>query len=206
MKILNTPQRTPEWYSARRGIPTCSRFDSILTPKTGKPSAGQDKLINELIAEAIMPPEQGVINTYVSAEMEQGMILEAEARCAFELQFATAPVGEVGFILHDSGSFGGSPDALVGDHSGVEIKCPQGATHVGYVRANELPPEYRCQVHGYMIVTGRNEWEFFSYARNLPPLRVLVRRDDFTASLERELLAFVDRLNTARKLFNLPKI
>lgn len=207
MIAFNVPQRSESWFDARRGLPTCSRFDAILTPKTGKPAAAQDGLINSLIAESIAPAAEGFIKPeYVSAEMEQGMKLEAEARCAYELEFAPAPVSEAGFLLHDSGLFGGSPDALVGEVGGCEIKCPLLATHVGYVRNGTLPDAYRCQVHGYLIVTGRAWWSFFSYARGAEPLHLTVTRDDFTARLEAELFAFCARYNAERAKFNLPPI
>ena len=207
MKIISVAQRSDAWFAARRGLPTCSRFGSILTPKTGKPASAQDALINELIAESIVPPESGFVRPpFISEEMEQGMKLEAEARCAYELEYAKLPVTEAGFILHDSGMFGGSPDALVGDVGGCEIKCPLAATHVGYIRAGVLPDAYRCQVHGSLIVTGRAWWDFFSYARNFPPFHLRVTRDPFTDVLERELTAFVTRYNIERAKFNLPKV
>jgi hypothetical protein len=207
MRTLLMPQRSLEWFNARRGIPTCSRFDAILTPKTGKPAAAQETLINALIAESIAPPDAGFIKPeYVSKEMEQGMRLEAEGLCAYDLEHATAPVTEAGFILHDSGLFGGSPDALVGDVGGCEIKCPLLSTHIGYVRAGVLPDTYRCQVHGYLVVTGRAWWDFFSYARHTPPFHLRIERDDFTAKLEAELMAFCARYNAERAKFNLPPI
>jgi hypothetical protein len=205
MTVVDTAQRSESWFEARRGLPTCSRFSSILTAAQARPSAAQDTLINELIAESILPPEQGVIRP-ATADMEQGMKLEAEARCAYELEYASEPVREVGFVLHDSGLFGGSPDALVGESGGVEIKCPAPATHVGYFRAGVLPNEYKAQVHGYMIVTGRAWWDFFSYARNLPPLCLRIVRDEFTAKLAVELGNFCARYNEARAKFGLPPI
>jgi hypothetical protein len=207
MRIIEVPQKSEAWFAARRGIPTASRFDSILTPKTGKPASAQETLINALIAESITPPDAGFIGQrYTSEDMEHGMILEAEARCAYELEFAKGQVTEAGFILHDSGLFGCSPDALVGEDGGCEIKCPKAETHVGYVRAGVLPDAYKCQVHGSMIVTGRNSWSFFSYARNFPPFHLRVTRDDFTATLERELFAFASRYNVERAKFGLPLI
>jgi len=206
MTTVFAPQRSEAWFEARRGIPTCSRFDKILTAAKGLPSAAQDTLIDELIAESICPPEQGLIRPHVTPEMEQGMRLEGEARCAYELEFAKWPVREVGFVLHASGMFGGSPDALVGDVGGVEIKCPNAATHVGYIRGSTLPNEYKCQVHGYMVVTGRDWWDFFSYARGFEPLCVHIVRDEFTAKLERELFTFCCEYNEARAKFNLPPI
>lgn len=205
MRALATIQRSEEWFALRRGIPTCSRFDKIVTAVTGKPSSMQDRLIDELISESILPPEQGVVK-YVSEEMEQGMILEAEARCSYELNHATAPVKEIGFLLHDSLLYGGSPDALVGDEGGAEIKCPSGPVHVGYFRAGVLPDCYKQQTHGYLAVTGRPWWDFYSYCRNLPPFHIRVMRDSYTASLEAELIKFSIKYNEARVQFGLPKL
>jgi hypothetical protein len=202
---FDNPQRSEGWYEARRGLPTCSRFDKILTAVQGKPSSAQNTLINELLAESLCPPQEGLIRL-ATAEMEYGMKLEAEARCAYEFAFASEPVSEVGFLLADCGLYGGSPDALVGDTGGVEIKCPNATTHIGYYRAGELPNEYRCQVHGYMIVTKRPWWDFFSYARNIQPFHIRVHQDEFTAKLATELLAFCARYNEARAKFDLPPI
>ena len=206
MSTPDTPQRSLAWYERRRGIPTGSRFDMILTPSQGNPAAAQETLINQLIAESVLPPDEGLIPGHITEEMRQGMILEGEARCAYELQYAKEPVSEVGFVLHGSGLFGGSPDALVGEDGGVEIKCPAPATHIGYYRGGELPLTYRCQVHGYMIVTGRKWWSFFSYARNFEAFHVIIERDEFTQKLEDELYRFAERYNNARKLFGLKPI
>lgn len=203
MKIIDHPQLSAEWFNVRRGLPTCSRFDQIMTAVTCKPSAGQSKLIDELIAESICPPEEA-IPSYVSPEMEAGMKLEAEAKCSFQLEYANgAPIKEVGFILADCARYGGSPDLLVGEDGGAEIKCPSPSVHVGYIRAGELPSIYKLQIHGYMIVTGRSHWSFFSYARHLPPFHLRIERDEFTAKLEAELLNFCQKYNDARVAFGL---
>lgn len=204
MKIVNVLQGSEAWFAARRGLPTASRFDQIITPVNGAPSKSQEKLINELLAEALLPESNAPER--LTDEMRSGMILEAEARCAYELGFATAKVSEVGFVLHESGLFGCSPDALVGEDAGAEIKCPNPTTHLGYVRAGVVPSDYRCQIHGAMIVTGRACWDFFSYHRGLTPFCLRVTRDDFTAKLAAELVAFCTRYNEARAKFDLPPI
>ena len=95
MTINDAQQRSPEWYESRRGLPTCSRFDQILTAAKGQPSKSQDALICQLIAESICPPEEGIIRP-MTPEMEAGLRLEGEARSSYELEFAPAPVREVG--------------------------------------------------------------------------------------------------------------
>jgi len=208
MKSYNLNQRSEEWHKLRAGIPSCSRFDKILSPKQATPSAAQDTLINELIAESIQPPESGFIVSphAMTPEMEQGVVLEAEARCCYELEHAKLPVHEVGFVMHDSGLFGGSPDALVGEEGGVEIKCPQLATHIGYVRDGELPDAYKLQVHGYLVVTGLPWWSFFSYTRFAAPFHLTIKRDEFTEKLEKELYVFCERYNKERIKFGLKPI
>jgi hypothetical protein len=205
VKTHEFQQRSEAWFEARRGLPTCSRFDKILTAAKGQPSSAQDTLIDELLAESIVPPEQGVILP-MTPEMEAGMKLEVEARCYYELEVAKEPVTEVGFMVHESGLFGGSPDALVGDMGGVEIKCPKAATHIGYVREGVLPNDYKCQVHGYMAVSGRKYWDFMSYHRGIKPFILRVERDDFTEKLAAELLRFCEKYNQARIEFGLQPI
>lgn len=200
MKTIDFPQRSPEWFEARRGLPTASRFDQILTPAKGEPSKAQETLINELIAECLT--EAGEDRR--TAAMEAGNLLEDEARAAYELDHAEGlSVQQVGLLLEDSGRFGGSPDSLVGEDGGLEIKCPIAATQVAYVRAGLLPSDYRCQVHGHLVVTGRAWWDFFSYHRGLPSLRVRVTRDEFTDKLSVELGKFCAKYNEARARFGL---
>lgn len=205
MKTLDVEQRSQAWFEARRGIPTASRFDSILTAVTGKPSKAQDSLIDQLISESILPPQQGELK-YTSEEMIEGMRLEGEARCKYMLDYAKGDVKEVGFILHESGLFGCSPDGLTGDDRGLELKCPSGPVIVSYIRAGVLPPDYRCQVHGSMVVTGRKGWDFMAYHRSFPEFFLAVEWDDFTDRLQEELFVFADKYNQARVQFGLPKL
>lgn len=205
MITLDTAQRSEAWYEARRGMPTASRFDMILTPKTGKPAAAQETLINELIAESVLPPQEGAI-VPATEEMYEGMKLEAEARCYYELEQAKAPVTQVGFCIHDSGLFGCSPDGLVGEDGGLELKVPLAKTHIGYVREGVLPDAYKTQVHGSMIVTGRKWWDFFSYSRHFEPFHIRVERDAFTERLQDELYFFCRKYNNERIKFGLKPI
>lgn len=205
-RVLTMPQRSEEWFKARRGIPTASRFARILTPARGEPATAQGELIDELLAECLCPGEEAVVQ-HASADMEYGMRLEAEARCSYELEFAKgAEVKEVGFVLSDCGRFGGSPDALVGEDGGVELKVPTPAVHIGYLRAGVLPLKYKAQVHGYLVITGRAFWDFMSHARGLPPFLLRVKPDDFTKKLAAELNHFCTRYNEARVRFDLPPL
>jgi len=195
MKVFDCLQGSKQWHDSRRGVPTASRFDMILQPHKCKPSASQDRLINQLIAETysnIWPEVAG----YISPAMDHGTKTESTARARYELE-TDIDVQQVGFCLSDCGRFGCSPDGLVGSDGGVEIKCPERATHVQYVRDGVLPLEYKAQIHGCLIVTGRAWWDFWSYAENLPSFKIRVYPDDFTKLLHEEVLRFVDKYQAA---------
>jgi hypothetical protein len=72
-------------------------------------------------------------------------------------------VQQVGFI--SKGEYlGFSPDGLVGDAGGVEIKCPEQHTHLRYMRSGgNAWKAYRWQVIGALWLTGREWWDFVSY-------------------------------------------
>lgn len=186
MIFHDVQQGSDEWFALRRGVITASRAKMILTPKTCKPSAQQDELIQELIGErlSLIPPE-GVEN-FTNRAMDWGRHCEQEARQWFCMN-RDVDVTNGGFCLTDDGRFGASPDSLIGADSVLELKCPQSKTQVKYLLTGELPDEYRGQCHMHLIVTERSCCEFLSYSPGLPPLLVKVVPNDFTDLLRKEL-------------------
>jgi hypothetical protein len=194
MIILEREQGTPEWFAARRGIPTASGFDSIITA-SGKPSKSAETYRNKLLAEWLLGDS---VESFESPWMARGKEYEAEARdaAAFILGREITPTG---FILHDSREYGCSPDGLIGD-SGIEIKCPAAHTQIGYLMYGGLPSAYVPQVQGSMAVTGAREWWFFSYYPGLPPVLARVARDDNWQELFAvEMAAFIRDLNNDKE-------
>lgn len=191
MKLVNCVQGSPEWFSARCGIPTASNFDRIIT-STGKPSAQRTKYLYQLAGERITgKPEE----TYQNGAMQRGKEMEAEARNFYDLT-ATEIIMQVGLCLTDNGLVGASPDGLVGSDGCLEIKCPLMATHVGYLLNGELPTEYFQQVHGELYVTGRKWIDFMSYYPRMAPLIVRVEPDKaFHSKLKVELEVFCAELD-----------
>lgn len=195
MKVIECEQKSKEWWGARRGVPSASEFHKIITPKTNKPSAQQDGYICKLIAEKyanIWPDESG----FVSPAMQHGIDNEEAARLFYEFD-NDLDVTQVGFCLSDCGRFGCSPDGLIGDDGGLEIKVPSLETQARYLLEGVLPPEYACQVHGSLAVTGRKWWDFVSYSEQLPTFKIRVEPDDFTKLLHDEVLKFVEKYRRA---------
>lgn len=172
MRVNNHEQGSQEWLESRLGRPTASNFSKLLTP-TGKPSSSADAYINELIAQKITGelPE-----FYINDAMARGNELEPAAKTLYELT-NDVEVVEVGLCLHDTLDCGASPDGLVGDDGGIEIKCPLPHTHVSYLRDGKLPNKYIPQVQGCLWITGREWWDFMSYHPSMQDLIVRVYRD-----------------------------
>jgi hypothetical protein len=193
-QIFHCEQKSLDWWNLRRGIPTASAFDRILTPAKGQPSAQQDEYIAELIAERseFSPPFVVPDGGFVSDEMTEGIRREPEARNWYAMQ-TDGDVRQVGFVLSACGRFGASPDGLVGEDGGLELKNPSAKTHVKYLLKGTLPVEYKCQLHGSLIVTGRKWWSFVSYCPGFAPLHLRIEADDFTAKLRDELERFDKR-------------
>ncbi len=204
MKIIDCEQGTGEWWEAKRGIPSASNFDRIFTPKTMKPSAQADKYIYELVADlaSLTPPYFTNQGRPINAAMQNGINSEPDARKWFELRF-DVDVHRVGFCTSDDSRIGASPDGLIGDDQGLELKCPELKTQVEYLVDGTLPDAYKCQVHGSMIVTGRKVWHFLSYAPGLPPFHVRVEPDEFTAKLAVALDDFVKRYDEVLARFGI---
>lgn len=197
MKILNVEQGSPEWLRARLGIPTASQVDRLLTPKTLKISSQAGTYRNQLLAEwwCGYPIDWGGQSSF----MERGTDMEPEARAWYELQ-RDVEATQVGFVLRDDGRFGGSPDSLVGEDGGLEIKCPALHTHLGYLLDPEaLTAEYRGQVQAYLYLTGRAWWDLLAYNPELPPVVRRVERDElYIAALDKVLAEFLGELERAR--------
>lgn len=197
MKIHDVSQRTLDWAKLHVGIPTASGFGNLLTPEFKIREGEMPRSYLHLkIAEAWRGQPVIDLNTF---SIEQGDIVEGEARPFYELE-TNQKVREVGFITTDDGKAGCSPDGLIGDDCGLEIKCPSVQMHVKYLLDGVLPKDYACQVHGSMYVTGYPRWTFLSYRRNFPPFIITVERDEeIMGKIANALERFHENFDIAKK-------
>lgn len=192
MQIINCQQNSPEWYKLRLGIPTASNFDKIVT-STGEPSKQRTKYLWQLAGERV----SGVIEeSYQNANMQRGTMMQEEAKKFYEIVNGVI-VNEVGFCTEDGLKYGCSPDGLIDNDGGLEIKCPTIAVHVGYLINKVVPTEYIQQIQGNLFVTGREWWDFLSYYPGLKPLLIRVTPDEkFFKAFEKEINIFNAELDS----------
>lgn len=185
-------QGTPEWFAARAGLVTASKFQTVQAKgKDGGRSVTRYDYMRQLAGEILTgePAPEG----YSNAFMERGHELEDEARSYFALKRNADP-HQVGFIRN--GRMGCSPDSLLGENAGLEIKVAIPAVQIERLQRGELPTEHKAQVQGSMLVTGRPVWHFVSYCPKLPTLILDVPRDDeYLAQLAKAIEAFNTELD-----------
>jgi hypothetical protein len=159
----------------------------------GDPSKQRDKLLYTLAGERILRRRE---ETYSNAAMIRGTEMEPEACAVFEMM-TEQEVQHVGFCFQDERvDRGCSPDGLIGEMSGLEIKCPSLPVHIEYLLGGKLPAAYFQQVHGSMLMTDRDTWWFCSYYPDMPPLILKVDRDEkFTTALDAALDVFCAELS-----------
>lgn len=221
MIIIDVEQGSQQWFDARSGVPTGSRFGDIVDADGNlkKPRAKKDQeagkladAVNTYIDFLLAEPyaDRDSDGTPVTSAMQYGIDTEVRARLRYDLMANPPSLREAGFILHDSKLFGCSPDALIFSDigregqllGGLECKCPTTQKHIRYLREGVLPDEYKAQVHGGLVVTGAKWWDFMSYHEKLEPLYVRVVPDEYTANLEKTLFQFADILEAERQKFS----
>lgn len=194
MIALDIKQGSPEWHWARLGIPTASQFSRLLTAKTLKLSSGSEDYMHELLAEWLIGMPVGGA---ASGFMARGSEMEAWAVDYYEFQ-RDVTTSRVGFCLLDNRMAGCSPDRLVGDDGGLEIKCPGAKQHVANLL--DMTSDHFAQTQGCLFVTGRKWWDILSYHPDLPSAIVRVERDEtYIAALGSAIAQFIERLTAARE-------
>lgn len=180
MQLIDCDQNTPEWYAARLGIPTASAFSTILsTNKDAKDKKTRTEYMRKLAGEIVTGEP---MESYSNVHMERGKVQEDEARDLYSFMRDCDPQ-RVGFIRN--GDRGCSPDSLIGDDGGLEIKTALPHIQIDRLLRGTLPPEHKAQVQGNIWLCERKFWDFCSYCPKLPLLVVRVQRDaEYIAQLE----------------------
>ena len=186
MQVFDFEQGEEEWFRARMGIPTASKFATVMAKGEGKTrSEYMRKLAGEILTGE---PQEAFSNSHT----ERGNAMEDEARQHYAF-VEVAEIKRVGFIRN--GNKGASPDSLVGNNGGLEIKTALPHIQIDRLERDRLPPEHKAQVQGNLWLSEREWWDFVSYWPKLPILTVRVYRDeDYIKTMADEIDRFNDEL------------
>jgi exodeoxyribonuclease (lambda-induced) len=199
--IYGAPQGGREWFQARVGVITASRFAdavSVLkkasgTKKAGDPSGAAEKYACDLAIERISRKHYG--DTFETFAMKRGTELEAMARMIYESRTGNF-VDEAGIVLTDDRLFGYSTDGFVNDDGLIEIKCPIDSVKVFNILKTGDISDYMHQIQGGLWITGRKWCDFVMHCPDLEAvnkdlyIKRIDRNEDFISKLETDLMAF----------------
>jgi putative phage-type endonuclease len=208
MRTVECEQGSAQWLAVRSGRITASRIcDVMAVLKRGGESADRRNYRMALVAERLTGQSE---QHYVSPEMLWGTEQEQFARTAYELQNEVM-TDQVGFVLHPTLDYSGaSPDSLVGDLGGLELKCPKTTTHLAYMMAGQVPEEYQHQMQWNMACADREWWDFASYDPRLPEgLRLfkarLPRDEGHIAEITEEVIRLNSEVEEILRRLGAPK-
>lgn len=205
MKTVFCEQKGAEWLAIREKCLTTGSDMGLWLTKNDKRSrdARMARICNHLSlsvekdAWQLQQEEDEARRMSYNLPVQRGNRLEPQAREVYQMTTGNE-VEEVGIILTDDDLFGFSPDGMIPSRvvgtpawkKGLEIKSPWPDTHIEYLLAGILPEEYACQVHGGMVISEVDCWDFESFCPGWPPLIVEVKRDKFTDELAKGLEDF----------------
>lgn len=190
---MDIEQLTDEWFEARLGKATASHFEDIVgVGKNGAPLAGRKNYKMQLVLERVtgLTPDR-----FQTGAMGWGTDTEDLAAMAYALETGNG-VTKAGFIEHPELAAGASPDRLVGEDGGLEIKCLNSANHFEVLKAQAVPIKHMAQIQGNLWITGRKWWDFASFDPDMPEkaqlfIKRVLRDEEYIANLEAAVRQFL---------------
>jgi len=188
-------QGTEEWFKAKLGRIGASRVHELLPKKTGGYYASRKNLMADLIVQELTGVYESIPPT---AAMRHGTETEPLARMAYEDRHGI--VDEEGFVMHPTiKRLGASPDGRVFPDGGLEIKCPNTATHIETFLTGKVDREYIVQMNTNMMVFKATWWDFVSFDNRLPEdleyyEKRFLRDESLCDTIESEVNIFVREL------------
>jgi hypothetical protein len=203
MIIHDVEQGSPEWFALRAGMPTSSNAKKLVTSQ-GKESKSMPEYAIELAGDLYAGQPLNAFEG--NAWTDRGTELEDSARSLYEM-VNDVEAQTVGFITDDDQQHGASPDNLIGEDGGLEIKCLKATNHIKaimYYKKNKKPPtDYVSQVQSCLFETGRKWWDLMFFHPDLPELIIRIEPDlEFHKVLESQLKAVIIERDKIVKLLN----
>lgn len=184
MTFYDVDQNTDAWMALRLGKATCSNFGCFMA-NDGKAFGEPAKAYALQIALEIDTGKKAEYS-FGNEHTERGHEQEPLARKLYEDEnFVTVDNG--GFFCW--GTYGDSPDGLIGADGVLEIKSVGAKAHYATLMRKSFDPAYRWQLVGHLDCTERAWVDFASYCAEFSENKRLIvhrlQRDDYADELSR---------------------
>lgn len=191
-KIIDCEQGSEIWFRVRAGMPTASEFDTVqASGKGGGESKTRRTYMLKLAGEIVTgEPMEAYTNQY----LERGKIIEDEARSYYSFS-TNSELKRIGFIRDEKNKAGCSPDALIGNDGGLEIKTAAPHILIDHIERNQIPAAHVAQCQGFLWIAQREWIDLSIYWPKMPSFIKRVTRDErYIANLAREVTRFNEEL------------
>lgn len=172
--IADAQQGSEMWQILKLGVISASNVSKVVAKKG---SETRNTYMANLVAQICT----GVFEEINSKYLEWGNFHEDAARSYYEFSTGNV-VKELPFVFKDD-TFrtGCSPDGIVSESRGVEIKCPYNATNfIQFLVDDKIKPEYVWQYQFSLWVMNAESWDFVQYHPSMKknPMKVLTVYQD----------------------------
>jgi YqaJ viral recombinase family. len=163
--IADAQQGSEMWQILKLGVISASNVSKVVAKKG---SETRNTYMANLVAQICT----GVFEEINSKYLEWGNFHEDAARSYYEFSTGNV-VKELPFVFKDD-TFrtGCSPDGIVSESRGVEIKCPYNATNfIQFLVDDKIKPEYVWQYQFSLWVMNAESWDFVQYHPSMKKTR-----------------------------------
>lgn len=175
LPVANSEQGSDAWRTLKLGVISASNASKAVAKKG---TDTRDGYMAELVAQVCT----GIMGDFDSKAMEWGRTHEDAARANYEFMQNVA-MTQLPFVFKDETfRVGCSPDGIVSEIKGAEIKCPFNTMHfIRFMADERLKPEYQWQTQFTMWVLGAGEWDVVQFDPRMKknPIHVItIARDE----------------------------
>lgn len=167
-----------DWLKLRAGKVCGSELKNLITDK-GKIRSWASEMPNSYLCRKLAEKwlGQALESFQGSRQTDQGTLWEPKARAYFAA-LLEVDIEQVGGIESDDKLLWCSPDGIISETTGLEIKVPNTDRHISWLLdGQKVPDDHILQVQFGLFVSAWKAWHFLSWSNNLPHLAVPVEPD-----------------------------
>lgn len=207
-------QNTDSWLKLKRGVLTASNICKILTPSRLEISKATGYLY-EFCRQLVDDMPYGDFST---RHTDRGLVEECFALQTYEANFGG--LKRCGFVENTRHGFkiGCSPDALVGEEGGVQVKSFTPNAQFGNIVEDRIEACHLLQVQMELFVTERAWWDVIYQSSGTHQIVTRVYPDeekqgkikeacsDFYSRVEIAMQTYRQKLTDAKRFFPTPPV
>lgn len=178
--IKDIEQQSDEWFDLRIGSVGGSSINSVLARGEGK---SRKTLLYKLAGEILAGRK---LSGYRSAAMQRGNELEADARRCYEFLTGNT-VEQIALIQADTPLVHYSPDGLIGEDGGLELKLMEPHIYIELIDTKKISLAYMRQVNHFFWVSGRDYMDFAAYCPEIESRPMWIQRQTPDAKIQEQI-------------------